>query len=330
MVEHIQTWTKLGEKWASDERWLGIVETTRLKNPWFTREHIEYSKNAILNQFLDEEKLKSFLANYQNQTAKKKKVGVVCAGNLPLVSFHDIFCTLLSGHQLHLKLSHKDDVLVRYILELLKEVDSEYAARVKTVNRLTEIDAVIATGSDNSHRYFEAYFGKMPHVFRKSRTSIAILDGMESVKEMEALADEILLYFGMGCRNVSKLYVPKDYDFNPLFKASLKYVHFHNHSKYQNNLTYQSSLRQMNNAYFLSNDLFHVVPNESMHAPLSCVFYEHYDRVEDIKLDMDQIQCVFTSAPIAGIKTIKLGLGQQPAIDDFADGIDTMKFLNNL
>jgi hypothetical protein len=238
---------------------------------------------------------------------------------------------LINGDTALIKLSSKDKVLIKWLTEKIIQFDSRFEEKIKFTEQLKDFDAVIATGSDNSSRYFDYYFGKYPHIIRKNRTSVAVLDGTESEVEMTQLGTDIFTYFGLGCRNVSKLFVPAGYKFDKLFESWESYFEVINHHKYFNNYTYQRTVLLLSNTPFLDNGFVLLQENEKFVSPISIVYYEYYnttDELNDRILDVQQkIQCVVGKAPLA---KIEFGKTQCPGLNDYADGVDTLKFLISL
>jgi hypothetical protein len=248
------------------------------------------------------------------------------AGNIPYVGLHDLVCILLSGLKQRVKVSSKDTALTPGLIEELHKIEPATKHFLVKDEMLKGCDAYIATGTDNSARYFEYYFSKYPHIIRKNRTSVAILDGSETAKELDMLADDIQLYFGLGCRNITQLFVPLGYDFLPLLNALRKYDHYREHDKYKNNFDYQLTIAIMNNQYYMTNDSIVLMENESPFSPISQVHYQYYRNSQEVLngLDKEKVQCV------VGHGCIPFGNAQRPDIHDFADGTDTMEFLMHI
>ncbi len=249
------------------------------------------------------------------------------AGNIPLVGFHDFLCVFLSGHRALLKLSSKDDVLLPFLLRKLTEWTGEVTELVRIADTLKNCDAYIATGSNNTGRYFDYYFAKYPHIIRKNRTSVALLDGSETESELNLLADDIQLYFGMGCRNVTKLFVPEGYDFMPLLNVLKKYEYYLDFNKYKNNYDYQFALLIMSSKFHLNNGSILLAENASPFAPVAQLNFSYYNSVKEtisVLQNNTDIQC------IVGHGFTPFGKAQQPCITDFADGSDTLRFLVDL
>jgi hypothetical protein len=308
-----------------------IVLKTKSENPWFTTENIEMAWSGII-KFLNHEALSKWARSYAEiERTKSRSIALVMAGNIPLVGFHDLLCVLVAGHSAVIKASSKDNVLIRYIVNLLNKIDPELFEKITFTERLKIFDAVIATGSDNSSRYFEYYFGKYPNIIRRNRTSCAILTGNETEADFQKLGIDIFSYFGLGCRNVSKVYVPVDYDFSPLFRSIEIFKEIINHHKYCNNYDYQKSLMLINKVPFLDNGFLMITEDARTVSPISVLFYETYKSNEDLngKIDFvkDKLQCI-----VGGIApaTIPFGQAQYPELGDYADQIDTLKFLCDL
>ncbi len=305
------------------------------KNPWFTVASVLSALKSIAKQMLAEEKLRPWAQKYGSASgAAPKKIGVVAAGNIPAVCFQDMLCVLVSQHDLILKMSSDDSVLVNFLLQKLVEIEPEMAQRIEIAERLNAADAYIATGSDNTARYFEYYFAKKPHIIRKNRTSVGIVSGQETADELLLLGGDVLQYFGLGCRNVSKLFVPKDYNFVPFYDAiepmSAVYA---NHYKYFNNYEYNKSVYLVNRQPHYDNNFLITTQSQNLVSPISVLFYDTYETLEElnakIEVHADKIQCTTSRAGwYAG--SIPFGTAQEPSLTDYPDGIDTMAFLEAL
>lgn len=314
---------------AKDDDWQQAKHKAYLENQWFIPEFIELSVNNTAQNFLQPQQLDLLIKQYQvpEQNPEPKKVGIVMAGNIPLVGFHDLLCVFLSGHYAMVKPSSKDEVLLKHLLKKLTEWDQQVEQFINLSAMIKNCDAYIATGSNNSWRYFDYYFAKYPNIIRKNRTSVAILTGKEAAGELEKLADDVYQYFGLGCRNVTKIFVPKNYDFVPLLDAFKKYDHLIDHHKYKNNYDYNLAIHILNNQYYMTNGSIILVENESPFSPISQLHYEYYSNENDVreKLKNDlNIQCIVSK------NDIDFGGAQCPDICDYADGVDTMQFLQHL
>ena len=312
---------------SGSSEWLETKQRASLINPWFTPEFIDIATGNIAKHFLDKQKLENWTSSYKIETVTSKKIGIVMAGNIPLVGFHDFLCVLISGHKAIIKASSKDEVLIKHLTQKLIEWDKGSNEMIVFQEMLKNCDAYIATGSNNSARYFEYYFKKYPHIIRRNRTSVAILDGNETAKELEELADDVHLYFGMGCRNVTKIFVPKEYDFIPLLTAFKKYDHFKDHNKYKNNYDYYLALHILNGKFYMANESLILLENPSIFSPISQLNYEFYTdkkTVEKILRSMEDLQCT------VGHGHIPFGQAQLPSLTDYADGINTINFLTKL
>jgi hypothetical protein len=284
----------------------------------------------IATCMLEEQALTHWAIQYHEPTAQKT-IGIVAAGNIPLVSFHDILCVLVSGNRLQLKLSEKDNSLIVYILEELSKVSPDISACIDITDRLKNFDAVIATGSNNTARYFEYYFGKYPHIIRRNRTSLAILSGDETEAELEALGHDIFDYFGLGCRNVSHLLLPAGYDFARMLKALHQFEYVADHNKYRNNFDYQRTNYLMSSTPYLPVDYVNIVEREQLFSPVSSLHYHYYGTTDEVIAYIDQhrehLQCIVGKGALA---TVEFGKTQQPGLSDYSDDIDTMQFLATL
>lgn len=333
LEQRISAFTRLGNHLAnlSEEGFESLALQARLENPWFTDENIKRSLVGI-TQYLQQDKLKQWTSGYSLSPTDAKEVALVLAGNIPLVGFHDLLCVLISGHHAQLKFSSKDSKLALYLIKHLVWLEPEFenAITVKE-NKLEEFDAVIATGSDNTSRYFEYYFGKYPNIIRKNRASCAVLTGNETPQEIEALGEDIFSYFGLGCRNVSKVYVPQGYDHAKLLSGLEKYKDIIHHHKYCNNYDYQKSILLVNQSPFLDTGFILLQESDKLVSPISVLYYEHYsdqaDLEKKISPNQDKIQCIVGSKIPA---TIRFGEAQYPEVWDYADHVNTLKFLETL
>jgi hypothetical protein len=334
--QHIQSLIKLGQQIVQfdDSDLSNIIHQAYVQNNWFDQDEMKHCLTAWSNE-LTEENLIEWTNRYDfSKKADPKNVGLILAGNIPLVGLHDIICVLLSGNKALVKLSSKDTFMMKYIIFSLYKIDEAYKERIEIVERLTDHDAIIATGSNNSSRYFEHYFGNYPNIIRKNRTSIALLDGKESKLQLEALGNDIFRYFGLGCRNISKIYVPQDYKLDPIFEALASFEPIMHNNKYKNNYDYNCTLLLMNQVKFLSNDFLMLKEDNSFHAPTGTVHIERYADEADLKvkidsIDLGTIQCI-SSDHIDVPNHIQLGQCQHPQLWDYADNIDTMEFLLGL
>ncbi|MBD3750253.1 MAG: acyl-CoA reductase [Sphingobacteriales bacterium] len=317
-----------------DDNFKSLIPLAKNKNSWFTQQEIEKAIEAN-GQMLNPPNLKAWTATAPETPKSQKKIGLILAGNLPLVGFHDILAVLMSGHIALIKLSSQDDVLIPAILKKLIEIEPEFESQIQFVNRLTDFDAVIATGSNNSSRYFDYYFAKVPHIIRKNRNSIAVLSGEESSEELKNLGKDIFDYYGLGCRNVSKLMVPKGYIFNHFFESIEEFSPILNHHKYQNNYDYNKSIYLVNRLNHLDNGFLLLTQNTQLASPLSVVFYEEYEHLDDLTSSINnheaEIQVVVAQIDL-DIKSPRVNFGesQHPKLWDYADGVNTLEFLAQL
>jgi hypothetical protein len=295
------------------------------QNSWFLPSFIEESISQIAHQFLNKEALTEWTSLYPQigNDGTGIKVGIVMAGNIPLVGFHDLLSTLIAGHTAVVKLSSKDTVLMEYVIKRLISIDSEFEQTIILQDHLKNCDAYIATGSNNTSRYFEQYFGKFPHIIRSNKTSIAILDGQESSTDLELLTEDIMLYFGRGCRNVTQIWVPEGYDFIPLLNALKKYNYLLDEHKYKHNYDYQLALLMMNRQFYMDSGGILLSENASPFAAISQIHYQFY-KEEVPAFNREEIQCV------VGKGALSFGSLQQPNLSQYADGVDTLAFLSNL
>lgn len=309
-----------------------LITLSQSHNNWFTPEQVIYALQSWANALTDEH-LTNWIKNYSFSEKKTKKIGLVLAGNIPLVGFHDFLCVLISGNHALIKTSSNDQHLIKFLAQYLIALDNRFAERITFIDgKLEGFDAVIATGSNNTARYFEYYFGTKPNIIRKNRNSVAVLTGKETLEELEALSEDIFRYFGLGCRNVSKLFVPKNYNFDAFFNGMYKQKDIIQYEKYANNYDYNKAVYLMSLFQILDNGFMTIKEDTSYASPISSVFYEYYESLEDVKkrLETDQeiIQCVVSNGCIP--HSFAFGEAQKPKLTDYADQVDTLQFLNNL
>ncbi len=308
--------------------WQDVKRNAQIKNPWFTETFIDVAVHNIVEHYLNREKLQTWTAQYSIcDNRPSKHVGIVMAGNIPLVGFHDFLTVFASGHQQHIKLSSKDDVLLKHLVSYLHKTFPATINQVMLQDQLKNCDAYITTGGNQSANYFEYYFSKYPSIIRRNKTSVAILTGQESSQDLEKLSGDIHLYFGLGCRNVTKILVPKGYDFLPLLQAFEPFKYFRDNQKYSNNYDYQLSLALLNNKYYMTNESTLLIENPSVFSPIGVLHYEVYSDISTTLASLQEnqdIQC------IVGKEWIPFGEAQSPQLSNYADGVDTMAFLLTL
>ncbi|GAA4465772.1 acyl-CoA reductase [Nemorincola caseinilytica] len=327
LQRRIELMEDMGRYMLSDEpAWQEAMQMAGHRNAWFTAEHIAHAVESIARQYLAPGKLPAWVGQYK-LPAEACTVGIVMAGNIPLVGFHDMLCGFMSGHRLMLKLSTKDEVLMRHLLHRMVTQESLVAECITVAERLNGCDAYIATGSNNTARYFEQYFGKYPHIIRQNRTSVAILDGSETDKELVALADDVYLYYGLGCRNVTQVCVPHGYDFERLLRIFARYDHYADLNKYKNNYDYHLALYLLNRVPYMSTPALLMVENELPFSAVSVLHYRHYTDREQL---VQELQGSTDIQAIIGHGLIPFGSAQVPTLTDYADGVDTMAFLCSL
>ncbi len=310
-----------------------LIQNQQLYNGWFTTDNVLQSVNAIAVT-LTSEKLTLWLSSYQLIEKSPKRIGVVMAGNIPLVGFHDFLTVLITGNVLIAKTAKQDQLLIKKIASILIFIEPAFVDKIEFTERLNNFDAVIATGSNNTARYFEYYFGKYPHIIRKNRNSVAIISGKETIQEMKALGNDIFQYFGLGCRNVSKIYVPINYNFNEFFEAIVNdFKHVTDNNKYANNYDYNKAVYLLGNNQLLDNNFVMLKEDQSLTSPVGVVYYEFYNSIEEVVEKIQEraheIQCVVSSSENIP-NSLNFGEAQQPQLWDYADGIDTVDFLLKL
>ena len=328
----IQAFTKLGEYLKTDiyQEAEEQLHLAKVLNPWFTKENIEKALGAWHEQ-LKVDMLTAWLNPYKLQEVSiPKKVLIIMAGNIPLVGFHDFLTVLISGHKVVVKMSSTDNVLVKVLIEKLISIAPEFKESIDFIDDVKNrnFDGVIATGSDNSAQYFEYYFKRAKKIIRKNRRSVAVLDGSESAMELQGLANDVFAYFGLGCRNVSKLFLPKGFDLDNLFKAFYPYSDVVNHKKYGNNYDYNKAIFLMGSNDLIENGFLLMKEDKSLLSPVAMLYYEFYNDMNTVEQfveeNAEQLQCVVSK------KDIAFGNTQKPNLWDYADGVDTVEFLREL
>jgi hypothetical protein len=313
---------------GNDPAWQHIKTKASFHNGWFSPEFIELAVQSICSEFLQKEKLDDWVAHYHlDDNIGGRNIGIVMAGNIPLVGFHDFLSAFISGHKQTIRLSSKDNILLRHLVEKMTEWEPAVNSYISIAELLKGCDAYIATGSNNSARYFEQYFARYPHIIRRNRTSVAVLTGNETSDELEFLSDDVHRYFGLGCRNVTKLFVPPGYDFVPLLRAFDKYKYFADHHKYKNNYDYQLSIALLNNIFYMTNGSILLIENPAIFSAISQLNYSFYEDEKKLLAELagnEDIQC------ICGHSGLAFGQAQCPGLMDYADGVDTMQFLLTL
>lgn len=339
LEERIVLFSKLGEYLLANqdtEEYKEILFSAKLKNAWFTLDNIQNAIDNIILNFLKENELRNFISSYPASyfdTIMPKKIGLIAAGNLPLVGFQDLLHIILCGNIALYKASSQDEVLILYFLKILNSFNSEISDYLKIVDKLNDADAIIATGSGNSSRYFEYYFASKPHIIRKNRTSIAVLDGSENKIQLGNLGGDLLNYFGLGCRNVSKLFVPKGYIFNTFFESIEFWNIIRMHSKYNNNYDYMKAIYLVNQVQHLDNGFLLLKEDENLNSPISVLFYEEYETLDLLNEKLvgikDNLQVVVSENDTIKNK-VDFGKSQTPRLNDFADSVDVIVFLQGI
>lgn len=336
VLDNLGRWLKGG---PHDEIELAKLKSTR-ENQWFTPDNLDRAINAVAVEYLDGDKIESWLRNYPLQASSQheRNVAVIAAGNIPMAGLHDLLAVFLSGNRLQFKPSSKDAFLIPALLKKMIELEPGVAKKISIVDKVKTPDAVIATGSSNTARYFEAYFRDIPRIVRKNRNSVAVLDGSESWEDYEKLGRDIYQYFGLGCRSVSYLYVPEEFDFAPMMEYFK--THFSkavDHTKYQNNYEYNLACSMLNNEELIIGEHLLLFQKDSYLSRIATLNYRHYREIDEVIQELedrrDQIQCVAAGMDLGdGLESIRVEPGhtQQPQLKDYADGVDTLEFLLSL
>lgn len=317
-----------------DDRLKAHMHRSVHANPWFTIENQEYALKEIGHQFLNRKLLKDWISSYELIEDKFLNVGVIAAGNIPLVGFHDVLSVFMSGNMAQIKLSERDPYLLPFLLKKLGEINPDTINYFDVTDRLSGFDAVIATGGNNSARYFEQYFGKYPNIIRKNRNGVAVLTGEESQDELRKLGLDVFQYFGLGCRNVSHIFVPEDYNFQDMNEAFAVYSEVSNHTKYRNNFDHNLAILMLNRFPYLNIESVLLVEEDRIISPIGCLYYSKYENPRQLETQlqsrMNELQCVVSNIEFDGLPTVAFGEAQKPSLTDYADGVDTMQFLTSL
>lgn len=326
---------KLGDKLtASDDSLEAVVTKAVRENPWFTMDSVQKSFDAIASQYLDRDKLKTWVSQYQIPEEDYKRVALILAGNIPMVGIHDVISVFVSGNKALIKLSDKDKVLIPFLIDTMISLGPNARDYFEIVPKVSNFDAVIATGSNASGSYFERYFSDVPNIIRKNRNGVAVLYNSVSSNELQALGDDIFTHFGLGCRNVSKLYLEEGFELQRIFEAVLDHGDVISHHKYKNNYDYNNALFLLNNESFLTNNFLILKEETSVSSRIASLHYEYFkneDELQDlIKSKETEIQCVVGHATIDGLDVIPFGQAQYPSITQYADGVDTLEFLSRI
>ncbi len=331
--QRITAFSELGNKIKniSEEEFENLFLNARNNNSWFTESSVKTALNGV-KEYLEESDLERWVNQYSFDN-KPKTIGIVMAGNIPLVGFHDLLCILISGNYAMIKVSSQDEFLIKYICQLLKDINAEFEKAIKFVDRLSGMDAIIATGSDNTSRYFEYYFAKYPNIIRRNRTSIGILSGSETSQDFHELGNDIFTYFGLGCRNVSKIYIPQEFNLNKFFEGIEEFSEVRHHHKYNNNYEYNKSIYLVNSEKHLDNGFLLLKESKELVSPISVLYYEYYNDEntlkELLKNQESKIQCI-VSKNGKWPNSFTFGMAQYPKLNDYADNVDTMKFIESL
>lgn len=311
-----------------------VIRQAHATNPWFIPEFSLLALDAIADEFLNETHFKKWISAYPERSQEAKHVAIIMAGNVPLVGFHDLLCVVASGHRAVIKLSDKDPWLLPFLTERWEHLDPIIATKISFTKRLEKFDAVIATGSNNSARYFEYYFKSIPHILRQNRNGVAILTGEESRENLSDLAKDIFMFFGLGCRNVSRIFVPEGYDFREWEQAIADWAYLGEHHKYRNNLDYNYTIYLINKIPHLHLGHLILKEDEAIPSRIGCVHYSYYRDQKTLEKIVEErkneIQCVISNGKVGGWDHILFGQSQRPAISQYADGVDTMEFLTHL
>ena len=309
---------------------LNFLEKVKQSNQWFIPEFVLRSMDGIL-KFLDAGKIEEWISAYRIKEGSPRKVGIIMAGNIPFVGFHDLLSVILSGHHAVIKTSHQDTVLSGWVVDMLFNIDPGFKSIITLSDRMKNTDALIATGSDNSARFFRYYFINIPSIIRYNRSSIGIIKGEEHKNTLNSLADDIFLYFGLGCRNVSKLFIPKGYKIETLLSSLKNYRFLAKHKGYLHNYLYQKAINSVSETFYIDGEFCILKRTNEFISPISVIYFEEYENENQlygmIEAQKNRIQCIISNDYP---NSILPGKSQYPELWDYSDNVDTMEFLTNL
>lgn len=333
-IQRIQAFDSLRSRLLEESNSLNeLIQSTQFVNPWFTPANVERAFKANL-ALLNRKNLTEWIQPYSEEFEGScpKTVGLILAGNIPMVGFHDVLSCLVAGFNVQIKTSNDDKLLIPFILEKLIEIEPAFKEKINFVDRLANFDLIIATGSNNTSRYFDYYFRNVPHIIRKNRNSIAIISGDETSGDLYELGHDLFDYFGLGCRNVSKIFFPKAYEYSRFFEAIEAFSEISNHFKYNNNYEYNKAIYLVNGDKHLDNGFLLLKEDKRIASPLGVAYYEEYDSIsglaQQLESDRELIQCVVSHRPISeSIPIVNYGKSQSPGLNDYADGVNILDFL---
>jgi len=317
-----------------DEAFETMVIGAGQQNPWFTEKEIDRSIEAILAGYLDETSLVKWLMRYPVQDCNPhQSIGIVAAGNIPLVVFHDILCAFASGCHACIKLSEKDQVLPSRWLDRVKELSPNHFS-FERVTTMPAVDKYIITGSSLALDHYHKYLKGKPAILRGHRNSIAVLNGSESDEALCRLGEDVFSYYGLGCRSVTKLYLPLHFDIRKLIETwESKYSYLTDLNVYYRNYEYQKAIKLVNRIPFLDGGFALFEISHSIAPAISTVYYEYYNDLDDLHFKLEdhkgKIQCVCSDLVLDGWVTHAFGSAQTPCLWEYQDDLDTMEFLQN-
>lgn len=336
LKDRINDLVELGQ-WIQQDLYYNseVISKAIADNPWFTRDSINQALKAVSLQYLSADCLSAWVSGEQiTETTRQKIIGIVMAGNIPLVGIHDLLAVLITGHKALIKASDRDLALLESVVHRLYEMHDYWRDSIELTHKLSDLGAVIATGSDSTARYFEKYFSAYPHIIRKNRHGVGIVFKDDTVDQMKGLADDVLSYFGLGCRNISKLYLEKGVEIDSLFEHFESHGDTIHHNKYKNNYDYNYALFLLNKDEFYTNNFLLLKKHDHISSRIASVHYEYFDNTYDLKNKLNrqisQIQCVMSSRDIDGLNCFRFGYAQKPGLTDYADGVNTIEFLKSL
>ena len=334
LKNRIQLLSQVGDDWAASGIPEDIIRKAKATNPWFDEASISAAVESIATKYLSESVLTAWAKSYNIANSDPKKVGLILAGNIPFVGIHDLISVFIAGHISLYKPSDRDTVLIDFFVKSLSEKNASANQYFSKIDRLLQYDAVIATGSDASAKHFKKYFSKVPHIIRRNRNGVAVVYNNSSEQDMALLAEDILGYYGLGCRSVSKVYLEKGVEYGKIFEALEAHKNVINHHKYCNNYDYSYALYLLNQEEFYTNDFLIMRPHHTLTSRIACLHYEYFDSTDTLENNLNElsedIQCIVSDREIGKCNVIPFGSCQKPGLSDYADRVDTLEFLSNL
>lgn len=334
IAERIAALDQLGQRLLAGDEYLdAVIHRTDYNNKWFSKAFQNRAVQAIASEFLSKEKLEQWVADY-SFSEKGKNIAIILNGNIPLSNFHDVLSVFVAGHRAKIKLHEKDQFLLPCLLKFLIEIDERTEDYFEVVQQLTDFQGVIISCDQKMVKAYDSYFGKYPNIIRGQRNSVAVLNGEETDADLLKLGDDIFQYFGWSSRNVSKVYLPKGYEIKKLLEVLHEFKELVLNNKYKNNFDYNFSLCSLNRIPFHINGCMILIEETSIRSRISSLHYEHYDDIETLEKSLqkhsNEIENIVAAPEVLKSKSIPFGETHTPALSDYGNGVDTLRFLEGV